>query len=119
MPKLAAAAKKLERELKSAKITKASHIYSLLSKAPGEEILFLYLTSEHRLVQDRIKHYFQKYLPAALEITDQQVADLGAAPGTPKFKKLKESLIVARVDGRTEEARGAFRRTGPAAGAAG
>jgi tRNA nucleotidyltransferase (CCA-adding enzyme) len=101
--KLKAAAKKLERELKSARITKASHTYLALSKAPGEEILFLCLTSEHRLVQDRIRHYLQKYLPAAQEITDRQVADLGAEPGTPKFKKLKEKLIVARVDGRTKK----------------
>ncbi len=63
MGKLKAAAKKLERELKSARITKASHIYLALSKAPGEEMLFLYLTSEHRLVQDRIKHYSRSICP--------------------------------------------------------
>ena len=103
VPKLKAEAKKLERELRSPKITKPSHNYLVLSKAPGEEILYLYLTSGQRLVQDRIKNYLQKYLPAAQEITDKQVAALGVEPGTPKFRKLKEELIVTRVDGRVKK----------------
>jgi len=38
--KLEAKSKKLEKDLKSAKLQKPSHVYSLLSKSPGEEILF-------------------------------------------------------------------------------
>ncbi len=98
--KLAASAKKLEKELRSAKVTKASHIYTVLSKAPGAEVIFLYLNSPHRLVQDRIKNYFQKYLPAALEITDREVAAAGHDPDSPKFRKAKEEMILARLDGR-------------------
>lgn len=102
-PKLAARAKQLEKEAKSAKLKKASQVYSLLSKAAGEELIFLYLTSEHRLVQDRIKTYLQKYLPAAQEITDRQVAALDLEPGTPKFRRRKEELILARLDARVKK----------------
>ncbi len=98
--KLESESKKLERELKSAKIGKASQVYLTLSKAPGEQMLYLYLTSGHRIVQDRIRNYFQKYIPASQEITDRQVAAAGAEPGTSKFKKLKEEMILARLDGR-------------------
>ena len=96
--------KKLERELRAAKITRPSHIYKTLVKAPGEQVLYLYLTSTHRLVQDRIRNYLQKYLPAAQEITDRQVEAAGAQPGTAKFKALKDTLITARLDGRQKKA---------------
>lgn len=103
-PKLAARAKQLEKEAKSAKLKKPSQVYAVLSKAAGEELIFLYLTSELRLVQDRIKNYIQKYLPAAQEITDRQVAAMDLVPGTPKFKKRKEEMILARVDVRVKKA---------------
>ena len=103
VPKLESESRKLERDLRSAKITKASQVYLALSKAPGEQMLYLYLSSGHRIVQDRIRNYFQKYVPAAQEITDHQVAAAGAEPGTPKFKKLKEELILARLDGRIKK----------------
>jgi tRNA nucleotidyltransferase/poly(A) polymerase len=95
--------RKWERELKSVKVKKASQIYQILSKAPGEEILFLFLRSSHRLVQDRIRNYLLKYLPAAQEITDGQVAATGAEPGAKKFEKLKQEMIAARLDGRAKK----------------
>ena len=47
--KLDARSKKLERDLKSAKMTRASNLYQLLSKAPGDQILYLLLRSQLRL----------------------------------------------------------------------
>jgi tRNA nucleotidyltransferase (CCA-adding enzyme) len=102
--RLAAGAKKLEGELKSAKIKKASQIYKILSAAAGEQILLLYVNSNLRVVQDRIRNYFQKYLPAALEVTDREVAAPGVEPGTSKFKKAKEELIRIRLDSRPKKA---------------
>jgi tRNA nucleotidyltransferase/poly(A) polymerase len=103
-PKLAARAKQIEKEAKSTKLKKPSQVYGVLSKAAGEELIFLYLTSEFRLVQDRIRNYLQKYLPAAQEITDRQVAATDLEPGTPKFRKRKEEMILARVDVRAKKA---------------
>ncbi|MDQ6760684.1 MAG: hypothetical protein M3Z32_12600, partial [Acidobacteriota bacterium] len=71
--KLETRSAKLEKDLKSAKVQKASHVYQLLSKAPGDQIMFLLLRSSERLVQDRIKNYLQKYLPASLEVTEKEV----------------------------------------------
>jgi tRNA nucleotidyltransferase (CCA-adding enzyme) len=101
--KLGPAAKKLERALKGAKLTKPSALYQLLSKAPGEQILWLAVYSSQRIVQDRIKNYFQKYLPAALEITPEMVAATGAEPGTPKFARAREEMILARLDARPKK----------------
>ncbi len=101
--KLAAAAKKLERDLKSPKLQKASQLYTLLSKTPGEQILYLAVYSGQRIVHDRIRNYFQKYLPAALEITNEVVAAAGVAPGTPKFQRAKEEMILTRLDARPKK----------------
>lgn len=101
--KLEARSKKLEKELKSAKLQKPSHIYQVLKKAPGEQILFLLLRSGERIVQDRIKNYLQKYLPAAQEITERDVVATGVEPGTPKFQKVREEMILTRLDARPKK----------------
>jgi len=98
--KLEGRAKKLERELKSPKLNRPSQIYQVLSKAPGELILFLLIRSPIRVVQDRTRHYLQKYLPAAQEVTEQEVKAKGGEPGTAKYRKLKEELIAARLNAR-------------------
>lgn len=101
--KLEPAAKKLEKDLKSAKLQRPSALYNLLFKSPGEQILYLLVKSTERLVQDRIRNYFQKYLPAAQEITDRDVAAEGVQPGTPKFQKLKAEMIATRLDSRPKK----------------
>src|SRR5579883_2005967 len=44
--KLEAAAKKLERDLKSPKLQRPSQLYQVLSKAPGEQVMYLLVYSE-------------------------------------------------------------------------
>jgi tRNA nucleotidyltransferase/poly(A) polymerase len=101
--KLEGAAKKLERELKADKLKKASQLYQVLIKAPGEQVLWLMVYSAQRLVQDRIKNYFEKYLPLSQEVTDEMVALTGATPGTPKFQKAKEEMILKHLDARPKK----------------
>lgn len=98
--KMEASAKKLERSLTSARLQKPSALYMTLVKEPGEEILFLLMRSNQRIVVDRLRNYLQKYLPAAQEITAAVVQEHGGVPGTPKFTKLRNELIVTRLDSR-------------------
>jgi hypothetical protein len=63
-------------------------------------MLFLLFKSSERTVQDRIKNYFQKYLPSAQEITERDVVAAGGQPGTPKFQKVREDLIATKLDAR-------------------
>lgn len=98
--RMEASAKKLERALTSTRLQKPSALYLTLVKAPGEEILFLLMRSNQRIVVDRLRNYLQKYLPAAQEITDAMVAEHGGIPGTPKYARLKNELIVTRLDSR-------------------
>jgi hypothetical protein len=54
-------------------------------------------------VTDRIKNDFQKYLPAAAEVTDEMVGAAGVLPGSPKFQKAKEEMILTRLDARPKK----------------
>jgi tRNA nucleotidyltransferase (CCA-adding enzyme) len=101
--KLETNAKKLEKALTSAKLQKPSVLYALLSKSPMEELAFLLRGSTQRLVVDRVKNYFQKYLPMALEVTDAMVEERGGHTGTPKFAKLRDGMIAARLDARPKK----------------
>lgn len=103
--KLEARSKKLESAAKSARLLKASQVYHALVDAPGDEVLFLLTHSAHRLVQDRIKNYLQKYLPTALEVTDRDVeaAAAGVAPDSPKWRKVRDQLITTKLDSRPKK----------------
>lgn len=101
--KLEGAAKKLEKELKADKLKKASQLYQVLIKSPGEQVLWLMVYSAQRLVQDRIRNYFEKYLPMSQEITDEAVTLTGAIPGTPKFHKVKDEMILKHLDARPKK----------------
>jgi tRNA nucleotidyltransferase (CCA-adding enzyme) len=97
---LDAKSKKLQTVLKSAKLQKPSQIYAVLSEAPADLLFVLLNKSALRLVQDRIKNYLQKYLPMALEVTDEDVVAAGGNPQTPKGQQLKKQLIAAKLDAR-------------------
>jgi tRNA nucleotidyltransferase/poly(A) polymerase len=102
--KLEAHSKKLETALKAPKLSRASLIWQTVKAAPGEEVFLLSLKSDERLVQDRLKNYFNKYLPIVGEITDSEVTDsTGIAQGTPEFVKARETYTIARLDGRIKK----------------
>ncbi len=102
--KLEPSAKKLAAAIRSPKLKRASQTFAVLSKAPGEQVLLLGLTSDHRVVQDRIKNFLSRYLAVAMEVTDAEVKEVsGLEPGSPKFQKAKEERIAAHLDGRVRK----------------
>jgi len=102
--KLEAHSKKLETALKSAKLNRASLLWQALKGARGEQVFLLSLKSGERLVQDRLKNYFGKYLAIVAEIPDTEVTDsTGVAAGTPEFFKARETYVAARLDGRIKK----------------
>jgi hypothetical protein len=111
--KLEVKSKKLEKELKSAKLQKPSHVYQVLIHAPGDQVLFLLAHSSERLVHDRIRNYLQKYLPSAQEVTERDVLATGARPGTPKFQKAREELILTKLDARPKKVPPPVEQPGP------
>jgi tRNA nucleotidyltransferase/poly(A) polymerase len=101
--KLELRAKKAEKEIATLKSHRPSVHYWLLSKMPGEVLVFILIRSGQRVVLDRIKNYFQKYLPLAQEVTEKDVLDTGAQPGTPKYAKVHQQLVSAKLDARPKK----------------
>jgi tRNA nucleotidyltransferase (CCA-adding enzyme) len=101
--KLEAAAKKRESVLKSPKIHKPSQVWEALKDADTSEVLMVAYDSGIRVVQDRIRAYYQKYLPIAQEITEDQVVAAGHKPGTPKFEKAYQAMVITRLNARPKK----------------
>lgn len=101
--KIDARAKKLETALKSARIRKPSQVYHIVAHAAPEEVLFLLYRSGQKPVQERLRNYFQKYLPALQEIPPEEWATIEGKPGTPKYTKAREDFITIRLDRRPKK----------------
>jgi tRNA nucleotidyltransferase (CCA-adding enzyme) len=101
--KLETRSRKLESALKSPRIRKPSHVYQVVTKAAADEIVFLLYHSAVKPVQERIRNYYQKYLPALAEIAPEEFAGIEAKPGTPKFEKAREEVICKVLDRRPKK----------------
>ena len=100
--KLEGRAKKLETALRSARIRKASQVYFLVAGAAADEVLFVMYHSGVKPVQERMRNYFQKYLPAIQEITPEEWAAVDAKAGS-KRTKAREEFMADRLDRRVRK----------------
>jgi tRNA nucleotidyltransferase/poly(A) polymerase len=98
--KLEARSKKLETALRSPRIRKASQVYHIVATAQPDELLFLMYHSAIKPVQERLKNYFQKYLPLVQEITPEEWATVEGKPGTPRYAKARDEFVSHRLDRR-------------------
>ena len=96
--KLETRAKKLETSLRAARVKKASHVYQIMTAAAPDEILFQLYHSTFKPVQERMRNYYQKYLPLLQEIPPEEWATIEGKPGTPKYNKARDSFIAIRLD---------------------
>ena len=71
-----------------------------MTAAQPDEVLFLLYHSTVKPVQERLKNYFQKYLPLVQEITPEEWATVEAKPGTPKYAKARDEFVTIRLDRR-------------------
>ena len=101
--KLEARTRKLETTLKSARIRKASQVYHIVAAAPPDEVLFLLYQSSLKPVQERLRNYYQKYLPAVQEIAPEEWASVEGKAGTAKYAKAREEFISHRLDRRPKK----------------
>jgi hypothetical protein len=99
--RLESRASRLGKELETA--SRPSRVYAVLRDTPAERALFLLMSNAGRTVQERIRNYFGKFLPMALEVTDAEVTATGVVPGTPKWTKRKAELIAKRLDARPKK----------------
>ena len=98
--KLEARAKKLETALRAPRVRKPSHVYHLMARAAPDEVIFLLYHSPYKPVVERMRNYFQKYLPALQEVTAEEWATVEGQPGTAKYNKARDEFITKRLDRR-------------------
>lgn len=91
-------ARKLEQSLRSARVKKPSHVYLILVDAQPDEMVFLLANSAQRTVQERIRNFLQKYLPAMQEVAPAEWAALEGEPGTPKYNRSRQAFLAAKLD---------------------
>ena len=103
LKKLDATATKLEKEIRSPKIHKPSQVWEVLEHAGENEILMVLYTSDQRVVQDRVRAFYAKYLPLAQEITEEQMIATGVKPGTPRFAKAMRETIIKHLNARPKK----------------
>lgn len=103
LKKLEAQAKKLESALKSARITRPSHVWEVMRTASTAEVLLVLYSSSQRVVQDRIRAYYQKYQQTAQEVSEEEVLATGAKAGTPRYDKAWRALVTQRLNARPKK----------------
>jgi tRNA nucleotidyltransferase/poly(A) polymerase len=91
-------AKKLAATLRSPRLRKPSQVYQAISSAAPDQVMFLMYASPLKPVQDRLRAYFQKYLPAVEQITPEEWATVEAKPA--RMQKAREEFIANRLDRR-------------------
>lgn len=96
-------ARKLEQALQSARVKKPSHVYQILSDAQTGDVVFLLGNSAQRVVQERIRNYLQKYLPAMLEVAPAAWEALEGQPGTPKYNRNRQAFLASHLDVRARK----------------
>jgi len=95
---LEARSKKLATTLRAPGLRKPSQVYHAVATAAPDQVMFLLYASRLKPVQDRLRAYFQKYLPAVEEITPEEWATVEAKPA--RMQKAREEFISNRLDRR-------------------
>jgi tRNA nucleotidyltransferase (CCA-adding enzyme) len=97
-------ARKLELALSSARVKKPSHVYLILVDAAVNETVFLLGNSAQKVVQERIRNYLQKYLPAMQGVPAAEWNALEGQAGTPKYNRSRQALVASHLDVRPRKA---------------
>jgi tRNA nucleotidyltransferase (CCA-adding enzyme) len=93
--------KKLERLLGSSKAALPSQVYTLLLKQPLSLVLFVRVATKRAAVQNRIKSYFNKYLPMHASLPRAELQSLGVKPGA-EFERILERCFLEQLDGKVK-----------------
>ena len=89
----------LAKTLGSAKIARASQVYTLLSASPLNQVLFLLIHDSRSTVQNRVKAFLAKYPAIRAALPRAELESLGLPPG-PQFEKVMDQIFLDELDGR-------------------
>lgn len=93
------AAKKLARALSSAKASRPSQVYAMLSGVPQHLLLFLVVEYPQVKIHSRLKSYLVKIPQVRARLPRAELQAMGVPPG-PKFEKIMERIFLDQLDGK-------------------
>jgi tRNA nucleotidyltransferase (CCA-adding enzyme) len=91
------AARQLARLLSSAKASRPSQVYALLSRYPKHLLLFLLLHYPQVKIQSRLKSYLFKFPQVRARLPRAELQAMGLPPG-PKFEEVMERVFLDQLD---------------------
>ncbi len=91
-------ARTLQKTLAGQQMVQNSRLYEAVTAADPAVALFLIAFSPVPEVRERLKAYFAELRPAAGKVRDEEIEELGVKRGSPKFEKLREAYVAARLD---------------------
>ncbi len=93
--------KHLIHELSGRERVLKSTIYKRLTGLPLEVLLLVLSKSKSPRLRERVIHYLTTLRKVRIEITGEELKELGLSPG-PQFKKVLDRIFEARIDGRVK-----------------
>lgn len=95
-------AKALQRMLAGKPAAQASKLHRMLSGQDASLMLFLMAFSPLQPVRERIKNYLTKLRPIAQGLDEREIQELGLTPDTPRYTRLREAYLAARLDNKVK-----------------
>jgi len=100
---LEARGKGLQKGLPGKSGSQNSNLFRLLSDQDPALTLFLFAFSPLQPVRERLRHYFAKLRPLARDVTEREIEQLGVKPDSPKFARVREAYLTARLDNKIKK----------------
>ncbi|MCH7979226.1 MAG: hypothetical protein IH935_09650, partial [Acidobacteria bacterium] len=93
-------ARRLAKQLGGKAAATPTKLFQLLTDAPTDQILLLQLLFPQKKIQARIKLYLKKYLRLRSRLPEQELQEMGVAPGTPRYQKILDTHFYAVLEGK-------------------
>ncbi len=91
-------AKALQRTLAGKQLAQPSRAYRLLAEQDAALLLYVLAFSPLAPVREKIRNYLTKLRPLARSLDDHDLDELGVKRDTPRFARLREAYLTARLD---------------------
>ncbi len=93
-------ARTLQKTLTGKQMVQNSRLYEAVTAEDPAVALFLIAYSRVQEVRQRLRSYFRELRPAVSKVRDEEIEELGVKRGSPKFEKVREAYVAARLDGK-------------------
>lgn len=92
--------KQLVRALAGKQANTPSKAFQLLSRQPGELLLFILMKFPQKKIQDKVKTFLHQRKRRPEHLPEKELQSLGVPPDSPRYQKILEAFFIASLDGK-------------------